>query len=264
MITIIQYMTFIIIYSFCGWVIESISKSIEERQLVNSGFLNGPICPIYGLGAMIMIFVLGNLKDKIILLFLAAFVLLTIWEYVVGIFLEKVFKTKYWDYSDFKFNFQGRICLKNSIYWGVLGVIFIQFIHPFVSNIVNIIPTISLTYVITIIYSILVVDIAFSISTYTNMEATMQKINEMGENIKLKLEELKQSKNLQSEEVNHENMEKIIHELKRKQLRMKIRFYKQIKRIKMAFPTMKSESMTKILNQKVDFETLKNIMKKEK
>lgn len=264
MITIIQYLAYIIIYSFCGWVIESISKSIEEKQFVNSGFLNGPICPIYGLGAMIMLFTLSGLQDNIFLLFLAAFVILTIWEYVVGIILEKIFKTKYWDYSHLKFNFQGRICLKNSIYWGILGVIFIKWIHPFVSDIVNLIPAVNLTYVTTIIYSILAVDMAFSIITFTNIETTMQKINELGENIKLKLEELKEAKTMQPESTNHENVEKLVHELKRKQLRMKIRFYRQIKRIKMAFPTMKSESMTKVLNQKVDFETLKKIMKKDK
>ena len=83
MITIIQYLAYIIIYSFCGWVIESVSKSIEEKQLVNSGFLNGPICPIYGLGAMIMLFTLQGLQNNIFLLFLAAFVILTIWEYVL-------------------------------------------------------------------------------------------------------------------------------------------------------------------------------------
>lgn len=264
MITIIQYLAYIIIYSFCGWVIESISKSIEEKQFVNSGFLNGPICPIYGLGAMIMLFTLSGLQDNIFLLFLAAFVILTIWEYVVGIVLEKIFKTKYWDYSHLKFNFQGRICLKNSIYWGILGVIFIKWIHPFVSDVVNMIPAVSLTYVTTIIYSILAVDMVFSIITFTNIESTMQKINELGENIKLKLEELKETKNIQPEVTNHENVEKLVHELKRKQLRMKIRFYRQIKRIKMAFPTMKSESMTKVLNQKVDFENLKKIMKKDK
>ena len=174
------------------------------------------------------------------------------------------FKTKYWDYSHLKFNFQGRICLKNSIYWGILGVIFIKWIHPFVSDIVNLIPAVNLTYVTTIIYSILAVDMAFSIITFTNIETTMQKINELGENIKLKLEELKEAKTMQPESTNHENVEKLVHELKRKQLRMKIRFYRQIKRIKMAFPTMKSESMTKVLNQKVDFETLKKIMKKDK
>ena len=113
---VVTYMlTYIMIYSFGGWLLESISKTFWEKQWVNSGFLNGPICPIYGLGAVLMITVLTPLKENILLLFLAAFALLSVWEYLVGIFLEKVFKTKYWDYSHLKFNFQGRICLKNSL-----------------------------------------------------------------------------------------------------------------------------------------------------
>ena len=104
---------------------ESIFRSICEKKLINTGFLRGPFCPIYGIGSIIMP----------ILLFFSSSIILTIWEYVVGIILEKLFNTKYWDYSDHKFNFQGRICLTNSIYWGILGVLFIKYIHPFVQSI---------------------------------------------------------------------------------------------------------------------------------
>ncbi len=264
---IITYMlTYIMIYSFCGWLLESVSKTFWEKQWVNSGFLNGPICPIYGLGAVLMIVVLTPLKDNIILLFLAAFVLLSFWEYIVGIFLEKVFKTKYWDYSHLKFNFQGRICLKNSLYWGVLGVLFIRYIHPWVEAQLGQVSTYLLTYINIILYSIFIVDIAFSAMAVIHMETAMEKVNELGDNIKEKLEELKHMKDLTPKKntATTENIEKMIRNLKFRQAKLKLKVYRQARRLKLAFPSMKSESITKFLNQKIDLETLKKAMKKEK
>ena len=89
-----------VIYSFIGWILESVYKSILERKIINSGFLIGPFCPIYGLGALIIYYALIGLTDNIFLLFIAGFIVLSIWEYIVGVFLELVFKTKYWDYSN--------------------------------------------------------------------------------------------------------------------------------------------------------------------
>ena len=241
-ISIIHILTYIIIYSFAGWVLESISKTIEERQIVNSGFLNGPICPIYGLGAIIMSFTLTGLKDNPLLLFVVSFVVLSAWEYIVGVFLEKVFKTKYWDYSHLKFNFQGRICLKNSIYWGILGVVFIRFIHPFVETQVLLVQFQTLKYVNILVYSILLVDTIFSVSTVINLDSTIEKINMLGDNIKQKIEELK---NIPSHTTT-ENVEKVIRELKLEQTKI-----------------MKSDSINKFLNQKVDLETLKKIIKRK-
>ena len=89
---------------------ESIFRSICEKKLINTGFLRGPFCPIYGIGSIIMVVFLENFAEAPILLFFTSMVVLTLWEYIVGVLLEKIFDTKYWDYSDHKFNFQGRIC----------------------------------------------------------------------------------------------------------------------------------------------------------
>ena len=132
----IYLLTYFIIYSFLGWVMESIFRTLWEKKIINTGFLKGPFCPIYGIGAIIMITLLSDLKDAPVLLFLISFIVLTIWEYLVGVLLEKLFKTKYWDYSDHKFNYKGRICLTNSLAWGILGVLFTKYIHPFIEQIV--------------------------------------------------------------------------------------------------------------------------------
>ena len=123
-IDIIKILTYFIIYSFLGWLLESVFKTILEKKIVNSGFLHGPFCPIYGIGAIIMYLGLNNFSKYPILVFILGFLILSIWEYIVGWGLEKLFNTKYWDYSKNKFNIKGRVCLMNSLFWGVLGMIF--------------------------------------------------------------------------------------------------------------------------------------------
>lgn len=269
--TILYFITYLILYSFAGWVLESVSKTIEQRKFVNSGFLNGPFCPIYGFGAIIMILCLSFLKEKPILLFIAGFFILSIWEYVVGVFLEKVFKTKYWDYSYLKFNFQGRVCLKNSIFWGILGVLFICFLHPFIEKYVQLLPKSILLYINIIILIAILIDLVVSIIEILNLDTTISKLNQLGESIKEKVEELKDIKNKAKlktesiEKVSIENMEAVIRELKIAQTKLKIRIYRQTSRLKKAFPSMKSESIATFLSQKIDLKKLKeNIKNKNK
>lgn len=268
---IIYFITYLILYSFAGWVLESVSKTIAQRKFVNSGFLKGPFCPIYGFGAIIMLLCLNFLKDKLILLFIVAFFVLSIWEYIVGLILEKLFKTKYWDYSHLKFNIQGRVCLKNSIFWGILGVVFVRYIHPSIENYVKIIPIELLLYINIIIGIAILVDLIISIKEITNFETALTKLNDLGDSIKDKVEELKGLKTkakLKSEIIEKnaiENMENIINELKITQAKLKIKIYKSANRLKKAFPSMKSESITTFLNQKMDLSKLKeNIKKKNK
>lgn len=269
--TILYFITYLILYSFAGWVLESVCKTIEQRKIVNSGFLHGPFCPIYGFGALIMLLCLNFLKEQPILLFIAAFLVLSIWEYLVGVFLEKVFKTKYWDYSHLKFNLHGRVCLKNSLFWGLLGVVFVRYLHPFIDKYIKLLPIDLLLYINVIIGIAIVVDLVFSIIAITNFATMVKKINDLGENIKEKAKELKElnDKNrLRIEEVEKksiENIERMIQKLKTKQARLKIRIYKQANRLKKAFPTMKSEQITTFLSQKIDLKKLKeNIKKKNK
>lgn len=267
--TIVYYITYLIIYSFAGWVLESVCKTIEQRKFVNSGFLNGPFCPIYGFGAIIMLLCLNFLKENTILLFTAAFFILSVWEYLVGVLLEKVFKTKYWDYSHLKFNIHGRVCLKNSLFWGALGVLFIRYMHPAIENYVKILPIDLLLYIDIIIGIAIIVDLVVSIIAITNFETMVKKINELGDNIKEKVKELKElndknrSRIEEVEKKSIENIETIIQELKINQAKLKIRIYKRANRLKKAFPSMKSEAITIFLNQKIDLRKLKENIKKK-
>lgn len=266
---IIYLITYFIIYSFAGWVLESVSKTIAQKKFVNSGFLHGIFCPIYGFGALIMLLCLEGLKERPVLLFITAFFLLSLWEYAVGVFLEKVFKTKYWDYSHLKFNFQGRVCLKNSIYWGILGVAFICFFHPWIEGGIQKIPMNILFFSNIIIGIAMLVDLIVSSIAVIKLESAIHTINELNNSIKEKIEELKgiKTKAKQKSEATQktaiENMENLIKELKMAQAKLKIRVYRHANRLKKAFPSMKSESIAKFLSQKIDLKKLKENSKKK-
>ena len=187
---------------------ESVLKTYLQKKPVNSGFLYGPFCPIYGFGAIFMFLFLQGFKDNIALLFTIAFFVLSFWEYIVGWLLEKIFNTKYWDYSENKFNIKGRVCLMNSLFWGFLGVIFIKYMHPFISEKIDMIPQNMLTFNVIMITIAIIVDTVISSVKVTNIQAKLEKLKEITNTIKEKLEEL------EKKQVNKENLQAVIEELK--------------------------------------------------
>ena len=250
--------TYFLIYSFLGWIMESIFRSIIERKIINTGFLKGPICPIYGFGAMIMATILSGLSNNIVLLFICAVVLLTFWEYIVGILLEKIFHTKYWDYSNHKINFQGRICLSNSIYWGILGVIFIKYIHPFMQEALGKINIDILYFVVCISSFIFVIDVVTSVIKVKNIKSALEKIEELNNEIKEKIKEIKLITKEQEKLDITKNVQKIIEDLNEKRNKIILRLYKNVYRLKKAFPAIDTKEIREILNKKIE---LKKIVK---
>ena len=259
-----ELITYFIIYSFLGWVMESIFRSICEKKLINTGFLRGPFCPIYGIGAIIMFVFLNGFESKPILLFCIAIILLTGWEYVVGVLLEKLFHTKYWDYSYHKFNFQGRICLTNSICWGVLGVLFVKYIHPFIQGFITKVDKNVLIYAITILFIVFLVDMVTSIIHVKNIKGTLEKIENINKEIKEKLKEIRKLKKEKEEKgTTTENIQQMIEALKKKRNRTILRLYKNVYRLKKAFPAINTKEFTEILNQKIEIRK-QRIKNKEK
>ncbi len=121
---------YFITYAFLGWCVETTYCCIIERRWVARGFLYGPICPIYGVGVLLMILFFAPLADHLVVFYLTATVVMSAWEYLVGWFLETTTHMKYWDYSHKPFNLKGRICLQISLCWGVLSYVTIFLIHP--------------------------------------------------------------------------------------------------------------------------------------
>lgn len=122
------------VYAFLGWVLETIYCVVTLGVFNKRGFLYGPICPIYGFGAIILITCLENIKTNKIGKFFISLIAFTAFEYVVSVVLESLFGLRWWDYTNEPFNFQGRISLAFSIAWGIIGVVFIEEIHPFVKK----------------------------------------------------------------------------------------------------------------------------------
>src|SRR4030042_6782378 len=122
------------VYSFMGWIIESVYRSITQRKFINAGFLLGPFIPIYGFGALFVIILDHVLAGWHFFPKLIAYgFVLTAVEYSVSFLFEKIFALKLWDYSSNKFNVQGRVCLLFSTFWTALALVFVPFIHPTVS-----------------------------------------------------------------------------------------------------------------------------------
>lgn len=119
-----------VIYSVLGWVYESVYVSIKTRTVVNRGFLNGPMIPIYGFGAVICGLILRPLQGQILHIFMAGMTLATVLEYITSYLMEKIFHAKWWDYTKYHYNLEGRICLHASLFWGVLSVLLIQVMQP--------------------------------------------------------------------------------------------------------------------------------------
>lgn len=125
------------IYSFIGWIGEEIFCIISTHEFVNRGFLFGPICTIYGYGALIVILCFKNYKDKPIRLFFLSAIVFSVFEYITDFFLQALFATRWWDYTGYFLNVNSRITLSFSLIWGFASLFIIKVVHPFVTRAVS-------------------------------------------------------------------------------------------------------------------------------
>lgn len=132
--TFAQWALFFFSYSFLGWVWESFYVSLQERHWVNRGFLHGPILPIYGFGAVSILLFTLPVSASAPLVFLMGMTGATLLEYVTGAAMERLFHVRYWDYSMFRWNLNGYICLPASLCWGAFSLVLLRLIHPVVST----------------------------------------------------------------------------------------------------------------------------------
>lgn len=160
---------FFIIYSFIGWIIEIIALFRTEKRFINRGFLIGPYCPIYGCGALILIYVMSNYKTPIDL-FLMFSIYASILEYSASYFMEKLFNARWWDYSHMKYNLNGRVCLLNAILFGVLGVVMGYFVNPFVMDILYSISDTTLMIISSIILIAFIADLIVSFKIVSKLK----------------------------------------------------------------------------------------------
>ena len=161
-----------IFYSIGGWIYESTYESIRAKTFINRGFLTGPCIPIYGLGAVAIYGILTPFAHNYFLIFLLGMILATVLEYLTALLLENLFHTQWWTYDYFRFNFQGRIALIPSLFWGVLAVLDFALLQPFVGRIIYGIPVPTGRILILVFYGLLLVDLVFTtISTFSFTKA---------------------------------------------------------------------------------------------
>ena len=177
-----------LIYSFIGWVSEVIYCSIIQHKLVNRGFLHGPICPIYGFGGLLVVFCLEPFAGNLFYLFVMAVIVTSVLEFVTSWVLETIFATKWWDYSDLRFNIQGRICLVNSILFGIMGVLGIKFMHPAVLSALNRIPPESRDILAEVLGAVMLVDLVVTLRALVDFEAKLASLTEFMESVKASLD----------------------------------------------------------------------------
>lgn len=126
-----------LIYAFLGWIIEVINAYIKHKKFINRGFMIGPYCPIYGTGVLLIIFLLKNYTDNFLVLFILAMVICMSVEYLTSLLMETLFNARWWDYSNEKYNINGRVCLETAIPFGIGGLLIMYVVNPFFINILD-------------------------------------------------------------------------------------------------------------------------------
>lgn len=171
------YILLFFIYSFAGWLMEVTTISIRQKKLVSRGFLIGPYLPIYGLGATLITLLLSRYSDDIIVLFVMAFILCCILEYLTSFIMEKLFNARWWDYSDRRFNINGRVCLSNCICFGLGGPLVILGTNPIIINFLSRIPNLTVIILSIIFSGIFIIDIVISTIVIIGFRNTTTKVN---------------------------------------------------------------------------------------
>ena len=163
--TISQWFIFFYIYCFLGWCFESAYVSICRHQLVNRGFMHGPLLPLYGSGAITVLFAALPFRDMPVMVYITGMIAATILEYLAGVVMEALFKVRYWDYSNKKYNIQGHICLSSSIAWGFLSLALIYGMHKPFEKLVLGLPSILVSAGALIISMVAAADFTASLKT---------------------------------------------------------------------------------------------------
>ena len=171
------YFLLYFIYSIIGWFLEVGLAFYEHKKFVNRGFLIGPYCPIYGVGCLLLTILLSKYINEPGVIFAFSIFICATLEYLTSYLMEKIFKLRWWDYSNMKFNINGRICLETLIPFGIIGVLVVKYISPFLINTINLINFNVLVIINIIILSILITDILISFNVVFNLKNVTRNLN---------------------------------------------------------------------------------------
>ena len=179
-----QWVLLFFFYCFCGWVWESCYVSLRQRRWVNRGFLHGPLLPIYGSGAIIILFVTLPVEDDLRLVWLMGMLAATALEYVTGVVMERLFQVRYWDYSNQKFNLNGHICLSSSIAWGFFSILLVRFLHPPVGRLLADVPAWLVDPAAIVLTAVFSADVVRSVQDALDLKEILTRVAEENEDLR--------------------------------------------------------------------------------
>ncbi len=173
--TLETWFLWLMIYSIMGWIYESTLCSVRSHKFINRGFLNGPYCPIYGSGALLVILILGRITNPVLLFFLGAIVTCSL-EYATSYLMEKLFHARWWDYTKRKFNINGRVCLIGAVVFGAFSVLIVLVVHPFVEGLTDKLPDIARHVLSASLFAIFAADNAVTIAGFSGFHKKMAEL----------------------------------------------------------------------------------------
>lgn len=174
--TIATWFLVFVVYAVAGWCLEVTNTLIWKHKFTNRGFMIGPMCPIYGFGAVIMSLCLRNV-DNVVAIFFSAILASAALEYITSFIMEKLFRVRWWDYSEKPFNIRGRICLENLFYFGILGIIVIKLINPLLFAAFDSIEPVARNIIAVLLFAVIVADYATSLWLIVKCRVAVGTIN---------------------------------------------------------------------------------------
>ena len=183
------------IFSICGWIYESTFVYIRSHKPVNRGFLTGPVLPLYGTGATLVYIILRPVSHRPSLLFLCGMIVATVLEYITSYMMEKLFHTKWWDYTNEPYNINGRIALIPSLFWGFLSLLLFDTLEPLAIKFINLIPYKTGIVILCILISLFLADLVYTVITTINFRKQLEIFYNLRKELEKQLED-KQFKSL--------------------------------------------------------------------
>lgn len=227
-------------YGFLGWCTEVAFAAVWQRKFVNRGFLNGPLCPIYGIGVTAVVVLLEPYTDHLLVLYAASALLVTVLEYITGALLEKVFHHRWWDYSKMPMNIKGYVCIPFSLIWGAACVVIVKMIHPVISKVLSLLPKGLGIFLLAVMCILLIVDISVTAAGILKWNRHLDKMEEIAVELRSLSDQI--GENIYQNTINglkkQEETRKRIEELKQKYEEMLEGQNRTGRRLIKAFPKM--------------------------
>ncbi len=200
--SLLNYVLMFFVFSAIGWTIESIYCSLGNKKIINRGFLYGPVCPIYGTGALVFEILVTPLSQPFEkrwwLVVIVGMILADIVEYLTSYIMEKLFNARWWDYSENFLNLHGRICFKHTCYWGLFSLIYVYAVSPLYKHVISFVPQNIINAAVGVIMVIFLIDLVFTVKATMDIHKLMKKIdsfraslNEYGDILRLAAESIK-------------------------------------------------------------------------